>query len=176
RRKEQHSARVIMIKKNTWSERKRFSLAHELGHMVLKVAEGCDSERAANRFAGAFLVPAEVLRQEIGARRTDISIGELISLKDRFGVSIQALTYRCKDLEIINQATFVRLFKVYKQRGWRDEPFEEPNSIPWEREEPNRFQRLCFRALSEGLIGLSRAAELLEIRVKELEERLDHMA
>ncbi len=176
RRKEHHSARVIMIKKKTWSERKRFSLAHELGHMVLKVAEGCDSERAANRFAGAFLVPAEVLRQEIGARRTDISIGELISLKDRFGVSIQALTYRCKDLEIINQATFARLFKVYKQRGWRNEPFEEPNSIPWEREEPDRFQRLCFRALSEGLIGLSRAAELLEIRVKELEERLDHMA
>ena len=176
RRKEHHSARVIMIKKKTWSERKRFSLAHELGHMVLKVAEGCDSECAANRFAGAFLVPAEVFRQEIGARRSDISIGELISLKDRFGVNIQALTYRCKDLEIINQATFARLFQVYKQRGWRDEPFEEPNSIPWEREEPDRFQRLCFRALSEGLIGLSRAAELLEIRVKELEERLDHMA
>lgn len=173
KRRGQHSARVIVIKKNTWSERKRFSLAHELGHMVLNVAEGCDSERAANRFAGAFLIPAEVLRQEIGARRKDISIGELISLKTRFGVSIQALTYRCKDLDIINQATFARLFKTYKERGWRDDPFEEPNSIPWDKEEPRRFQRLCFRALSEGLIGLSRASELLEIRVKELEDRLD---
>ena len=105
-RKGAHSARVIMIKRHTWSERKRFSLAHELAHMVLNVSAGCDAERVANRFAGAFLIPAEVLRQEIGARRRDISIGELISLKDRFGVSIQALTYRCKDLEIINPSTF----------------------------------------------------------------------
>lgn len=175
RRKGKHSARVIMIKKHTWSERKRFNLAHELGHMVLNVAEGCDPERAANRFAGAFLIPAEVLRQEMGARRREISLGELISIKDRFGVSIQAIAYRCKDLEIINQATFVRLFKTFKERGWRNEPFEEPHSIPWEREEPDRFQRLCFRAFSEELIGLSRAAELLEISVRELEERLDFM-
>ncbi|MCF7701592.1 helix-turn-helix domain-containing protein [Loktanella sp. M215] len=176
RRKDRHSARVIMIKRRTWSERKRFSLAHELGHMVLNVAQGCDPERAANRFAGAFLIPAEVLRQEIGSLRKDISIGELISLKDRFGVSIQALTYRCKDLEIINPSTFGRLFKIYKDRGWRDAPFEEPHSIAWEQEEPDRFQRLCFRALSEGLIGLSRAAELLEIHVRELESRLDFVA
>lgn len=174
-RRGEESARVIMIKQKAWGERKRFSLAHELGHMVLRVAPGGDAERAANRFAGAFLIPAEVLRQEIGSRRSDISIGELISVKDRFGVSIQALTYRCKDLEIINQATFGRLFKIYKERGWRDAPFEEPHSIPWEAEEPDRFQRLCFRAISEGLIGLSRAAELLEIRVSELERRLDCM-
>jgi Zn-dependent peptidase ImmA (M78 family)/DNA-binding XRE family transcriptional regulator len=175
-RKGKHPVRVVMIKRHTWSERKRFSLAHELGHMVLHVAEGSDPERAANRFAGAFLIPAEVLRQEIGARRTDISIGELISLKDRFGVSIQAITYRCKDLEIITQATFGRLFKIFRDRGWRSEPFEEPHSMPWKREEPMRFQRLCFRALSEGLIGLSRASELLEISVRELEERLDFVA
>lgn len=175
RRKDKHSARVIMIKKHTWSERKRFSLAHELGHIVLNVAPGCNSERAANRFAGAFLVPAEVLRQEIGTKRTDISLGELISLKDRFGVSIQALTYRCKDLEIISQATFGRLFDIYKERGWRDAPFEEPNSLEWDVEEPGRFRRLCFRALSEGLIGLSRASELLEIPVRRLEEQLDYV-
>lgn len=176
RRKDTRSTRVIMIKRHTWSERKRFSLAHELGHIVLNVAEGCDSERAANRFAGAFLIPAEVLRHEMGARRTDISIGELISLKDRFGVSIQAIVYRCKDLEIITQATFARLFEIFTDRGWRNEPFEEPHSIKWDVEEPDRFQRLCFRALSEGLIGLSRTAELLEIQVRELEERLDFVA
>lgn len=171
-RKRRHSAHVIVIKRKNWSERKRFSLAHELGHMVLNVTKGCDSEKAANRFAGAFLIPAEVLRREIGAHRRDISIGELIILKDRFGVSIQAITYRCKDLEIINQATFARLFDIYKTRGWRDKPFEEPNSIPWHVEEPGRFQRLCLRAISEGLIDLPRAAELLELEVKQVEEKL----
>ncbi|WP_299916024.1 XRE family transcriptional regulator [uncultured Roseobacter sp.] len=174
-RKGKHSGRIIMIRKHTWSERKRFSLAHELGHIVLNVMPDCDAERAANRFAGAFLIPAEVLRQEIGAQRKEISLGELISLKDRFGVSIQALTYRCKDLGIISQATFGRLFSIYKERGWRSEPFEEPNSLEWDVEEPERFKRLCFRALSEDLIGLSRAAELLEIPVRKLEQQLDHV-
>lgn len=174
-RKDRRSGRVIMIKKNTWSERKRFTLAHELGHIVLKPGADCDAERAANRFAGAFLIPAEVLRQEIGTKRRDISIGELIGLKDRFGVSIQALTYRCKDLEIISGATFGRLFAIYKKRGWRDAPYEEPNTLKPEEEEPMRFRRLCFRALSEGLIGLSRAAELLEMPVRSLEEQLDYV-
>jgi transcriptional regulator with XRE-family HTH domain len=40
RRRGRDAARVIVIKRSTWSERKRFNLAHELGHMVLNVAAG----------------------------------------------------------------------------------------------------------------------------------------
>ena len=68
-----------------------------------RCAEGGERLARQRRAQRSAVVPAEVLRQEIGARRTDISIGELISLKDRFGVSIQALTYRCKDLECHRQ-------------------------------------------------------------------------
>lgn len=39
RRKDRDAARVIVIKRGTWSERKRFNLAHELGHMVIAPAE-----------------------------------------------------------------------------------------------------------------------------------------
>jgi hypothetical protein len=45
-----------------------------------------------------------------------------------------------------------------------------------ELEEPRRFERLCYRALAEGLIGESRAAELLDISVRELGARLDQVA
>ena len=173
RRNGNDQARVIVIRRDIWGERKRFSLAHELAHMVLRVERYVDSEAAANRFAGAFLVPAEVLRQEIGTHRKDISIAELVALKIRFGVSVQALTYRCKDLEIINQATYMRLFRAFKRHGWRDPPFEEPHAIAPAEEEPRRFERLCFRALSEGLIGPARAAELLATNVRELERKLD---
>ena len=167
-------ARVIVIKRSTWSERKRFNLAHELGHMVIAPSGDIDEEKAAHRFAGAFLMPADALRAEIGAIRSSISIGELIALKKRFGVSIQALTYRCKDLGIINQAAFARLFKVFTERGWRTEPFEEPESMQPDLEEPKRFERLCFRALAERVISEARAAELLGISVRELDARLDH--
>ena len=176
RRKDREAARVIVIKKSTWSERKRFNLAHELGHMVIDPAQGLDEEKAAHRFAGAFLIPADVLSSEVGAKRSSISLGELVALKQRFGVSIQAIAYRCKDLGILNQAAFARLFKIFAQRGWRAPPYEEPGRLDPEVEEPKRFERLCYRALAERVIGESRAAELLGISVRELDARLDQQA
>ena len=175
-RKGRDAARVVVIKKSAWSERKRFTLAHELAHMVLSVASGINEEKAADRFAGAFLMPADVLRAEVGANRSSISIGELVALKERFGVSIQALTYRCKDLGIIGQSEFASLFKTFAERGWRNPPFEEPGTLPPEVETPKRFERLCYRALAERVIGESRAAELLGISVRELDARLDQIA
>ena len=173
RRKDRSSARVIVIKQSSWSERKRFNLAHELGHMVLAPDPGVDEEKAAHRFAGAFLMPADVLRSEVGAHRSSISIGEFAALKERFGVSIQALAYRCKDLGIINQTAFAKLFRVFAERGWRTFPFAEPGTIEPAAEEPRRFERLCYRALAENVIGEARAAELLNISVRELDSRLD---
>jgi Zn-dependent peptidase ImmA (M78 family)/DNA-binding XRE family transcriptional regulator len=175
-RKGRDAARVIVVKRGTWSERKRFNLAHELGHMVIDAAPGVDEEKAAHRFAGAFLIPADPLRAEVGSNRTSISIGELVSLKERFGVSIQAIAYRCKDLGIITPAAFSKLFRIFSQRGWRTAPYAEPGHMDPALEEPKRFDRLCYRALAERLIGDSRAAELLGITVRELDARLDQRA
>lgn len=176
RRKDRGDARVIVIKKSTWSERKRFNLAHELGHMVMAADPRLDEEKAAHRFAGAFLIPADSLRSEVGANRSTISIGELVALKEKFGASIQAIVYRCKDLGIIHQSEYIRQFQVFAQRGWRAAPFEEPGRLEPELEEPRRFERLCYRALAERVIGDARAAELLGISVRELDRRLDQMA
>lgn len=171
-RKGRDAARVIVIRKKIWAERKRFTLAHELGHMVMKPTSDIDEEKAAHRFAGAFLMPADVIRAEVGSKRSAISIGELVALKKRFGVSVQAITYRCYDLGIIEKRAFSELFREFVKRGWRNEPFEEPGCIAPEYEEPKRFERLCFRALAEGVIGESRAAEMLGITLKALDERL----
>lgn len=176
RRKDRQAARVIVVKRSTWSERKRFNLAHELGHMVIAAGPGVDEEKAAHRFAGAFLMPADALRAEVGATRSSISLGELVVLKGRYGASIQAIAYRCKDLGIINQVAFGRLFRIFTQRGWRTAPFEEPGRMLPEMEEPKRFERLCYRALAEHAISESRAAELLGISVRELDARLDQVA
>jgi Zn-dependent peptidase ImmA (M78 family) len=173
RRKGGDSIPVVVVKENTWSERKRFTLAHELGHMVMDVRSGADAEKAAHRFAGAFLMPAEALWREIGKHRTMISMGEFLRLKALFGASFQAITYRCLDLGIIGGAVFRRLFQVFNERGWRKPPYEEPGAIPYEVERPRRMERLCFRALAEGLIGESKAAEILGISVRSLTRLMD---
>lgn len=171
-RKDRDAARVIVVRKNIWAERKRFTLAHELGHMVMTPGADVDEELAANRFAGAFLMPADVVRAEVGAQRSAISIGELVALKQRFGVSVQAIAFRCRDLGIIEKKAFSDLFREFARRGWRKEPFAEPARIDPGYEEPKRFERLCYRALAEGVIGESRAAEMLGLTLKALDHRL----
>jgi Zn-dependent peptidase ImmA (M78 family)/DNA-binding XRE family transcriptional regulator len=173
RRKSGEAIPVIVIKADEWSERKRFSLGHEVGHMVMKVRPGVDAEKASNRFAGAFLMPPEALWREIGKQRTTISLGELVRLKELFGASFQAIVYRCHDLGIIPSTAYRRLFRVFNERGWRKPPFKEPGSLAPSQEQPQRMQRLCFRALSEGLIGESKAAEILGISVRDLTRLMD---
>jgi Zn-dependent peptidase ImmA (M78 family) len=167
---------VVVVKKFAWAERKRFTLAHELGHMVMEVGPDVDPEKAAHRFAGAFLMPAEALWSEIGKRRTSISLGELLHLKQLFGASFQCITYRCRDLQIIGETTFRSLFRIFSQRGWRSPPYQEPGAIDPKEEQPRRLERLCFRALAEGVIGEARAAELIGVSVRELTRLMDEPA
>jgi Zn-dependent peptidase ImmA (M78 family)/transcriptional regulator with XRE-family HTH domain len=173
KRKKGEPVPVIVIRENTWAERKRFTLAHELGHMLIDVRSGVDSEKAANRFAGAFLMPAEALRSEIGKQRTAISFGELVRLKELFGASFQAITYRCRDLGILNEAAFKRMFQAFNEKGWRKPPYEEPGALAPEKEQPKRMERLTFRALAERVIGEAKAAEILGISVRDLTRRMD---
>ena len=146
-------------------------MAHELGHIVLEVASKVDDEKAAHRFAGAFLMPSEALWSEIGKHRKSIGWSELFGLKQLFGVSVQALTYRCKDLGIFSEPLFRRLFNDFARLGWRSPPYEEPLSMKGE--EPRRFERVCFRALAEGAVSEAKAAELLGISVHDLNRRME---
>ena len=139
--------------------------------MALQVAPRLDVEKAAHRFAGAFLMPAEALRAEIGARRSAIGWDELFDLKRIFGVSVQALAARCRDLGIFGPALVQRLFRDFSRFGWRRPPFREPFTLPGE--EPTRLERLCFRALAEGAIAESKAAELIGVPVRDLDLRME---
>ena len=164
---------VIVVNRTNWGERQRFTLAHELGHMVLRTAPNVDAEKAAHHFAGAFLMPPETLRAEIGEHRRSIGWTELFDLKKLFGVSVQALVMRGRDIGIFSAPLVRELFGEFKRRGWRDPPYEEPHTL--EREVPRRFQRLCFRAVAEGAISDVKAAELLEIPVRDVRRRMDEL-
>jgi Zn-dependent peptidase ImmA (M78 family) len=116
-------------------------------------------------------MPADALWAEIGKHRSSIGWGELFDLKRLFGVSVQAITYRCKDLGIFGEALYRRLFLEFSRRGWRSPPLAEPQPIA--REEPKRFERLCFRALAEGVISEAKAAELLGTSVHHLNRLME---
>jgi hypothetical protein len=74
------------------------------------------------------------LRAEIGNSRTSISIRELFSLKELFGVSAQAIAFRSADLDIINESLKRQIFIEFGKRGWRKaepRPNFEGEWAPW---------------------------------------------
>lgn len=176
RRSRGEPVRVIIIRSGVPGERQRFNLAHELGHMVMEVDDNDERfrEKAAHRFAGAFLMPAEALWSNVGRHRTSIGWSELLALKQLFGASIQAITYRCGDLGIFPAALTQRLFQEYSRLGFRSAPNYEPNHLS--EEKLGRFERLCYRALAEGAISEPKAAELLHVTVRELNRRMQEPA
>jgi Zn-dependent peptidase ImmA (M78 family) len=148
---------VIVTKGELSGDRQRFNLGHELGHLILDVQGALKPEQAANRFVGAFLVPAETARFELGTNRTDLNINELYMLKHKYGLSMQAWIYRAKDLSIISENTAARLFQQFRVNDWHR---QEPGK-PYSSETPTRMERLIYRALAEDLVSRSRAQELL---------------
>lgn len=163
---------VIVVNQGHSGERQRFTLAHELAHLVLRFSghRDADQEKAADRFAGAFLMPRDMMLRLLGPHRTSISLGELAELKKLFKVSISSMVVRCAQLGIISKATYVRLWAQIKHLGWNSQSSNEPGML--KAEVPLRMERLCLRAVSEGAISESRAAELLGVSVRELDRRL----
>ena len=155
---------VIVCSTTKSVERQRFTIAHELGHMVLDISSDLHVEKACHRFAGAFLAPQEELIREVGRRRLNFGFAELIEVKLIFGISAAALVIRMRDLGIITEATLQSIFRGIGSRWRRDEPRPLKRS-----ESPMRFRRLCLRALAENEISESKAAELLRLRVSEIE-------
>ena len=157
---------IVVNERQQDGERRRFTVAHELHHLLVGGREDRDSERAAHRFAGVFLMPEAALRDRLGTRRTAVAWDELIALKRLFGVSLQALTFRCRELGIFSLALSRQLHREFVRRGWSRPPYEEPEvSKP---EIPSRFRSLCLRALAEGHVSAPRAAELLGTSVEGL--------
>jgi Zn-dependent peptidase ImmA (M78 family) len=176
KRSEERADLPVIVVNNRFSlERRRLTLAHELAHRLIDTDSltDRDEEKAATVFAGAFLVPRHHLLREVGKRRNAFGYKELIDLKRLYRVSGAALLMRLRQLDVISESTLVYAFQSIA-RGWRtQEPYElEPAGERGKRERAQRFERLCYRALAEKMISLSKAAELLQVPVPEVEAGL----
>ena len=161
--------RIIVVSRHWPGDRQRFTLAHELGHIVLddRLAAQVDKEAAANQFAGAFLVPEEKVIEVLGNHRQSLEFPELYLLKQEFGLSMAGWSYRALATGVISKTAHKAFRQVFAREGWKE---KEPGK-PYPPESPRLFDQTVYRALSEGWIGESKAAELLSITVHELAAR-----
>lgn len=163
---------VVNLSANATVERKRFTALHELGHLLLNFVPDLDDNRReclCHLFAGAVLCPSSVLYKELGNVRTSLTLNELVSLKNRYGISVSAIVHRAKDLGVISSQYYNDIFNNHihanpMERGWGGYP------IP---EHTDRFERLLMRAVAEGHFSMEEAAKLTGENVNVYSERLN---
>jgi len=150
---------IIVINKDLTVDHQRFTAMHELGHIIMDFPEGLeenDIEKMCNRFAGAMLIPAEVLRRELGPHRSRIMLKELVLINAQYGVSPQALIYRAKDLNIITTHVYTSMMKDISIRFGRGADIGQYKG----KEESNRHFQLLCRGIAQEAFTSSKAASL----------------
>lgn len=141
-------------------ERMRFDCAHELGHLAIHrhgAGQGAingsqETEKEANEFASAFLMP----RSSVLAYAPKlVTLEKLVTLKKIWGVSVAALAYRMHRLELISDWHYRELFKQLAKLGYRK---NEPESMPHETSQV--LQKVFATLRSEGSGKNDIAAEI----------------
>jgi Zn-dependent peptidase ImmA (M78 family)/DNA-binding XRE family transcriptional regulator len=150
---------VIVVRDDLQGDRQRLSLAHELGHLIVRHTDTMDAEKVAYRFAGAFLVPASAASAELGEKRQRLDVDELCSLKYRYGMSVAAWAYRAKDLGIISDTYFSSFNRSLRMKGLH----REEEWCAMDPESTSRRMRLVQRAVAEGLVSRTKARELRDV-------------
>jgi Zn-dependent peptidase ImmA (M78 family)/transcriptional regulator with XRE-family HTH domain len=162
------STPIIVVGAAVPDDARRVRLACELGRLALDAikSDAPTMARVVQRFATAFLVPADAARRELGERRRHLDLRELAILKVKYGLSMQAWIYRATDLGIIDPAHGRSLLAELGARGWRKaEPvaFDAHERRVRERtvrERPLRLRQLTVRAHAEGLLTEAQAERI----------------
>jgi Zn-dependent peptidase ImmA (M78 family) len=161
---------VVVNIKDKSLERIRFTIIHELAHLLLLLNDSIKSDHRAveilcHCFSSCFLAPSKGIIEMIGGKfRTYITIKELINIKEYYGISIRAIIHRLKDLQIINDNYYQR-WVIYLSKTYGHK--KEPGSYQGQ-EKSKYFEQLISRALSEGLITTSKAASLCNVSTNEI--------
>ena len=131
----------------TTVDRLRFTAAHELAHLLLifpKSLEHKQIEKLCSKFASFFLFPKNTFIDEMGsAKRTQLTLEELIDLKEVYGVSVAAQVHEAWDMRMISREHYdwwydERIKKNDRETGWGDYKF--PETIGRERRIESRIE------------------------------------
>ncbi|MGB3026483.1 ImmA/IrrE family metallo-endopeptidase [Paradevosia shaoguanensis] len=152
------------------SAHSRFDAAHELGHLVMHRHgdyDGRTSEKEANDFASAFLMPREDI---LAAAPRFPTVQNILQAKKRWGVSAAALTVRLYKVGILSDWQYHSLFKKLSQLGLRS------NEINDEARETSKIFEICLSDLLKQGITLEKISTAISFSVSDIQELLFNLA
>ncbi len=189
-----NQGKVIVV--NTWDrisvERRIFSIAHELGHILLHfnsvqnnlTSEDKTEEKEANQFASHFLMPQEDFIKVWNSSANNDFVDRVIRVKQIFRVSYQVVLYRLSEYVKENDINFdvwkffnisyMRKYKVKIDRTKElnsvlDTNSRELRALSNQFYASGRLAELVKKAVDKNIINLDTAADILNISVKEVE-------
>jgi Zn-dependent peptidase ImmA (M78 family) len=124
---------IILTSVKGSTSKDRFNVAHELGHLVIhrgKITGDLQSEREANRFAAALLLPLTAFSADFRSLRA-VDWPHLFELKQRWKVAGSAILHRAEELGLLSAIDARRLYKQHSFRRWnKGEPHEPSAETP----------------------------------------------
>ena len=155
---------IIVLNKNiTMPERLRFTAFHELGHLLFNASISVNmsdhnKEKMCYSFANEMLLPNNITKQML-AEKSKLSLSELIYIQELYGISIDAIMHKLRDINIITE----KRYKNFYIRKHMSQAFSKTVEKSRFKEElkTTRYQAMVYSALAQQLITTSKAASLL---------------
>ncbi|RVX39158.1 Zn-dependent peptidase ImmA (M78 family) [Nonomuraea polychroma] len=121
-------APLFVINTDAPTDRQRFTLGHELGHVACSPDPDEDVEEMAQRFSAELLAPSAELRNDL--RAAPITPARLLQLKSTWRISAAEVLRRAVDLAVISDSRYRSINAQISALGWRT---GEPEPLPAER-------------------------------------------
>jgi Zn-dependent peptidase ImmA (M78 family) len=133
---------VVAIGPRKNGDRLRFSVAHEIGHLLMHQSPTAKAkaEGDANAFAAELLMPAEAIRSDL---EQPLSVERLGQLKLKWGVAMASLLFRARELGLVSRRSHDRL--IFEMTPYR---MSEPDAYSIPLEKPR-----ALRQMMESLYG-----------------------
>ena len=156
---------LIFVNSRQPKDRLRFTLAHELGHIVMHQLPYPAMEEEANEFAAEFLMPLEDIKPDFYG----VSLDHFLMLKGKWRASVASLIRAARRAERLNDAEYTARNIELSRRGWK---VNEPLPLPDEIERPRIVEQLVAAHVKKLGYSQEELSKLFGLVVSEVESVL----
>lgn len=154
---------IVFLNKDIPADRERFTLAHELGHLVMHKYPTESMEKEANSFAAALLMPAADIAPDLRG----ITLEKAAALKPYWKVSVGSLLYKAKTLKSVDEGQMQYLWRKRSALGWNT---KEPESLDFPNEQPTLLNALLQNMQDDLGYSLEELSTALHLHLDEISQ------